>query len=99
MERLALAMIAGLLAAGCQVQNPLAIGPPRVPAPNSAQATPYYPTTANVPKSGAPAAPSPAQPRISVSAETQPPPAPIRSRLAADSADRESIRIVENPNP
>jgi hypothetical protein len=98
MDRVLLSILASGLLAGCQVQDPFAaFGPSRVPAPKTAQSAPYYPPTNSASKQ--PRVPaSTATPRMSVSAEGNPPPPTTPSRLATDSADREPIRIVENPS-
>src|SRR5438552_2409440 len=98
MERVLLSIFAAALLAGCQVQDPFAaFGPPRVPSPTTAQTAPYYPPNGSAAKQ--PSAPaSTATPRISVSSEGNPPPPTTRSRFVADSADRDPIRIVENPS-
>jgi len=96
MQRVLLPIFTAALLAGCQVQDPFAaFGPSRVPSPKTAQSAPYYPPTSTASKQ--PPAPPPATPRISVSAESNPPLA-ILSRFKADAADREPIRIVENPS-
>jgi hypothetical protein len=82
---------------GCQVQNPFAaFGPPRVPAPTTAESLPYYPPTATATQRTSPATPA-ASPRLSVSAEGNSVAQVPRSRFVADPADREPIRIVDNP--
>src|SRR5262245_49421225 len=92
-------MAAWALLAGCQAQHPFAAsGPARVPPPGMDSPAPYYP-----PPSGAIAAPPKASPpamgsRASISAETAPL-ATSSPGIAADPADREPIRIVENPAP
>lgn len=99
MKRLSLLMLSAVFLAGCQVQDPFAVfGPPRVPAPTTAQSAPYYPPTASAPKQPTAIAPA-ISPRISVSAEDKPSPLNSGSRFAAESTDREPIRIVENPSP
>jgi hypothetical protein len=99
MRRVLLSIFAAAFVAGCQVQDPFAaFGPPRVPSPTTAQTAPYYPPTGSAAKQP-PAAASAPTPRLSVSAESNPPLPTTRSRFVADSADREPIRIVENPSP
>lgn len=98
MNRVLLSILASGLVAGCQVQDPFAaFGPSRVPAPKTAQTAPYYPPT-NTASKQPPAPAATAAPRMSVSAEGNPLPPATPSRLAADYADREPIRIVENPS-
>jgi hypothetical protein len=98
MRRAAL-LVALAWTAGCQSQNPFAaIGPQTVPAPGSAQTPPYYPPSTNptsATKAGAPAAST----RISVSADRSPSGQSNSPTLVADPADREPIRVVENPQP
>jgi hypothetical protein len=98
MDRVLLSTFVAILLTGCQVQDPFAVfGPPRVPAPKTAQSTPYYPPTNTA--SNQPPVPAPtATPRMSVSAESSPPPPAPTNRFATDSADRDPIRIVENPS-
>jgi hypothetical protein len=85
--------------AGCQSQNPFAaIGPPTVPAPGSAQAPPYYPPTTS-PPSASKTNPPVVNGRISVSADVEASRPSGSSAIVADPADREPIRVVENPNP
>jgi hypothetical protein len=94
MERVLLLIAATATAAGCQMRSPLAaFGPLTVPAPTTLDSAPYYPsTTAQQPP---PPATPPASNRLSVSAEGK---APLtRSAMAPAAADREAIRIVENP--
>ncbi len=98
MERVLLSVFAAVALSGCQVQDPFAVfGPPRVPAPKTAQTAPYYPPTSSASKQPPPPA-STSSPRLSVSAEGTSPPPTSPTRFAADSADREPIRIVENPS-
>ena len=98
MQRVLLSIFAAALLAGCQVQDPFAaFGPRRVPSPTTAQTAPYYPPSASASKQ-APAPTTAPSPRISVSAENNPPLPTDRARFVADSADREPIRIVENPS-
>ena len=99
MERVLLLPVAAALLAGCQSQNPfVAFGPPTVPSPTTSQTAPYYPPTAIGPKQTTANAPF-ASPRISVSAEGNSAPPLPRSSFVADPADREPIRVVENPSP
>jgi hypothetical protein len=87
-------LLTGALAlAGCQSQSPYAvIGPPTVPAPRSAQAPPYYPPLAG---GGAPALPASTRPSVSVDRQSELAASP--GALSAEPADREPLRIVENP--
>lgn len=84
-----------LLLAGCQAQSPYTpFGPPTVPAPASNQ-LPYYPpagATGAVPQSAA----ASSRPSISVGEASLP---AARPATSVDSADRETIRIVENQAP
>jgi len=98
MLQILLVVTAAAAIAGCQVQDPFAaFGPPRVPAPKTAQSTPYYPTTADATKASA--APPPASsPRVSVSADDKKQMPAASTRIASDPADRQPIRIVENPS-
>jgi len=98
MQRVLFSTLAAALLTGCQVQDPFAaFGPPRVPAPKTAQTAPYYPPTGTAAKQ--PLAPATTStPRLSVSAEGNPAPLTSPSRFAAESTDREQIRIVENPS-
>jgi hypothetical protein len=98
MLRILLVVTAAAAIAGCQVQDPFAaFGPPRVPAPKTAQSTPYYPSPTDGTKSAA--APPPASsPRLSVSADDKKPAPAGSTRFASDPADRQPIRIVENPS-
>jgi len=97
MLRILLVVTAVAAIAGCQVQDPFAaFGPPRVPAPKTAQSTPYYPTTADA-KSASPPPPT-GSPRISVSADDKKQTPAALTRFASDPADRQPIRIVENPS-
>jgi hypothetical protein len=103
MERVVVAA-AILLAAGCQAQNPFAaIGPSKVAPPATSQALPYYPAGgAGVAsgRGGAGAGPAAAErpARISVSAEGAARTGPPQNTIVAEPADREPIRIVENPS-
>ena len=92
--RLAPFLVAMLLAAGCQVQNPLAAFSPRIRPPTTSQ-TPYYPPTSAAPQRTGSATPT--SPRLNVSAESSPTPLPARS-FVAETTDREPIRVVENPS-
>jgi hypothetical protein len=94
MERVLLWLGTIALLAGCQSQNPFAaFGPPTVPAPTTSPTAPYYPPTATGPQRATPKSAGPST-RMSVSAEgTSPAP---RSSFAADPADRDPIRVVEN---
>jgi hypothetical protein len=97
MKRVLLLLVI-LAMGGCQSQNPYAaFGPQRVPAPTTSEALPYYPPTAatNAAERGSATTAAPS-PRMSVSAEGGASTAP-RGTFAADPADREPIRVVENP--
>src|SRR6476660_176597 len=98
MDRLLLLLTAILTAgAGCKTNNPVAaFGPPTVPAPKTLQAPPYYPGGAN--PTGALSAPPSASGRLSVSAEGNSPSTLARSTNRSEPAEREPIRIVENPS-
>jgi hypothetical protein len=86
---MALALLAVLT--GCQSQNPYSMfGPNRVPTPGTQGQAPYYPATPGAAAGGVS--------RPSISADSSAPPVSSRS-LAADSSDKEPIRIVENPAP
>jgi hypothetical protein len=91
-------LLGAVALAGCQAQNPYAaFGPPRVPAPTTSQSLPYYPPSAGAAAlQGSGASASAASTRMNVSAEGQPSIQPSRAGLAADPADREPIRVVEN---
>jgi hypothetical protein len=92
MRRLLPLIIATWVAAGCKSNSAFApLGPPTVPAPATLQ-TPYYPPTSAATQPGK--APSE---RISVSAETQPIASSSIAKSTPEPADREPIRIVENP--
>lgn len=83
-----------ILVAGCQAQNPYApFGPPTIPAPAANQLPYYPPDAANA--AAAPAATA-TRPSISVSGPSSDLP---RSTVTSNAADREPIRIVENPDP
>jgi hypothetical protein len=69
-------------------------GPYKVPAPSTAQVSPYYPPTGTTAKQPIEKTTAP---RVSVSVETPPPPISA-SRFATDPADRQPIRVVENPS-
>ena len=97
MLRILLVVTAAAALTGCQVQDPFAaFGPPRVPAPKTAQSTPYYPTTADAKAATAP--PPASSPRLSVSADDKKQTPAASTRFASDPADRQPIRIVENPS-
>jgi len=95
MDRLLLLFMALAVASGCKANNPAAaFGPPRVAAPKTLQAPPYYPAGSNP---GQATPPPPISGRLSVSAEGNPAPLPAGSIGRSDPAEREPIRIVENP--
>lgn len=97
MERFVVLLSAMGLLAGCQSQNPFAaFGPPTVPSPTTTQAIPYYPPTTAASNRTTASITAPST-RISVSAEDTTPPPPPRATNVANAADRETIRIVENP--
>jgi Prokaryotic membrane lipoprotein lipid attachment site len=88
--------------AGCQSQNPYAaFGPATVPPPGL-QTPPYYPPSVGAATTSAPgtaAAPAATSTRPSVSAEGTLSSTAAGSAFVADPADREPIRVVENPAP
>jgi hypothetical protein len=92
-----LAVFAVCNLAGCQSQSPFAaFGSATVPAPKTTQSAPYYPPN---PTASTPTAETRvASPRLSVSAEDRSAIAIPRSKFLADPADREPIRIVDNPS-
>jgi hypothetical protein len=92
MRRLLPLIIAASAAAGCKSNNTFApFGPQTVPAPATLQ-TPYYPPTSATTQPTK----SPSE-RLSVSAQTQPIVSSSIAKTAPEPADREPIRIVENP--
>ena len=99
MQRTGVVIAASLLLAGCQAQNPFAaFGPARVPPPGMDATAPYYP-----PSPGTIAAPpSQSSPATGTRASISAPSSPLGSSspsIVAEPADREPIRIVENPAP
>ena len=105
MLRILLVVTAAAAIAGCPVQDPFAaFGPPRVPGARKAQSTPSYPTTAAATnpadaaesRNGAAAGEQSASMSVSADDKKQTPAA--STRFASDPADRQPIRIVENPS-
>jgi hypothetical protein len=98
-SRLGLLLLVLSNSAGCQSADPLAaFGPYKVPPPTTAHVSPYDPPT--VTPSTTTRAEQPvekvASPRAFVSVETLPF-STSPARLATDPADRQPIRVVENP--
>lgn len=89
---------AAALLVGCQAQNPFAMfGPATVPAPGAQSPSPYYPTgTPQGPIAASGSTGTAASKLPSVSGEPSTLAAPS-NRFVTDPADKQAIRIVENP--
>src|SRR5439155_12161066 len=99
MERLLVLLTVSATAAGCQMRSPLAaFGPPTVPAPTTLQSAPYYLSPSAATSRQAALGSRSGGSRLSVSAEGNSSPPLARSAARSEPADREPIRIVENPS-